>query len=135
MTMDRRHRKRINGFTVIECLAVALIMLALMAAIMPAFLSAMTDSQRSKCRKNMIVIANAEREYKLKNYPTHNYADTIAHLQNMVSLNVICPTTGTYSLSSSDSFVSNFTVSCSVAEHNAGYGSEPAGYTPNQNTQ
>src|ERR1051325_6868726 len=131
--MLKSSRKPISGFTIIECLAVSLIILAMMALVIPLFLNAMSDSKRSQCRKNMIAIANAEREYKLKMAgsatigQTPTYASSIATLQTKVSLNVTCPTTGTYQLSSTDSFVNNFTVSCTLPEHNAGYGSQPSG--------
>src|SRR5947209_6293899 len=126
-------RSNARGFTIIEMLAVILIIAALMAAAMPGFISAMAEGQHKECRANMKAIANAQREYKLKDagvvghIPT--YASTLAILQTKVPVNVQCPTTGTYTLSSTDSFANNVTVHCSVAGHDAAYYSEPAGFS------
>src|SRR5207247_1869394 len=99
----KKSRSYAAGFSIIEMIAVLLIMLALMAVVMPTFISAMGEGQHKECRANMRAIANAQTEYKLKNYPNHTYASTLATLQTKVPVYLMCPTTGTYSFSSNDS--------------------------------
>src|SRR5258708_5397239 len=112
-------------------LAVALIMLALMAAVMPSFFSAIADSKRKECRMNMRAIANAEREYMIKDSGIRGhqrtYAADMTTLKTKVSVNLNCPGSGTYSIAVNGNPTDanyGFTVSCSDATHNAGYGSE-----------
>lgn len=134
--MTLRHARR--GFTLIELLVVVLILAILMAVALPLYLNAVADSQRKTCRANMQTIANAEQAYKVKN-PAHTYvaiasgADMSTVLTDLQAT-PICPAAGSYSVTLNSSNGS-FTVHCSVPEHEAGTGSEPAGFTPGVNSE
>src|SRR2546425_1023914 len=118
-----------HGYTVIELLVVLLIVVILMALAVPVFYSSMQDSQKRECRTNMRAIANAQREYKLKDYPNHAFAGSLATLKTKVRVDVACPTGGTYTTDTTSM------VHCSVGNHDAGYAGQPAGYMPGVNTQ
>src|SRR5690349_17969244 len=90
-----------QGFTLVEVLIVLLVLAILMAVALPAYLSAVSDSQTKDCRANMQTIGNIEREYKIKGTAdangnvTHSYTTS---LSNLASINPTvpkyCPTTG-----------------------------------------
>jgi prepilin-type N-terminal cleavage/methylation domain-containing protein len=74
-------RRRAAGFSLVELLTVILILLILMAAALPLYLDALTDSEEKICRFNMKTLASVEQSYKLHS-PTHTYtADMDALVQ------------------------------------------------------
>ena len=122
--METRRSRR--GFTLIELLVVVLILAILMAVALPAYLSAVADSQRKTCRANMQTIANAEQAYKTK-IAGHTYAPDLATLTGGGDLptSPICPSAGTYSISLAGGTSENgqtvpagsLIISCSVGAH------------------
>jgi prepilin-type N-terminal cleavage/methylation domain-containing protein len=92
-----RGKRNSRAFTVVEMLVVLLITAIFMAIALPAFINAMADSRAKACRNNMQVIANNEREYKIKS-STHSYATTISALSSVLPIVPVCSEGGTYTL-------------------------------------
>src|SRR5690242_7154719 len=72
-------KSRCRGFTLVEGLAVVLVMAIGMAISVPMFVSAMKDAKSKQCRANMQAIANAEEQYKIKS-STHTYTTQLSNL-------------------------------------------------------
>jgi type IV pilus assembly protein PilA len=94
-------KKQSRGFTLVESLIVLLIMGIGMAISVPLFVSAMKDSQMKQCRSNMMAIANAEEQYKIKTVP-HTYTTALTNLVGDFPVIPICPNGGTYTAVISD---------------------------------
>ncbi|HLJ54551.1 MAG TPA: type II secretion system protein [Chthonomonadaceae bacterium] len=113
-----------RGFTLLESLIVLLIMGIGMAVSVPLFISAMKDSQMKQCRSNMMAIANAEEQYKIKTVP-HAYTTALTNLVGDFPVVPVCPNGGTYSVTISDGTKTaqngqtvpsgNIIISCSVS--------------------
>lgn len=100
---ERRRLGTTRAFTLVELLAVVLILSIVMAVATPIYLSATANAQRSSCRANMQMIANAEYAYKIKS-ATHTYVAvsagnslTGAGLTDLQA-NPVCPNGGQYSV-------------------------------------
>ena len=112
-----------SGFTMVEMLAVLLIVSILMAVTIPFFLSAQNDANKKQCRADMITIGNSEEQYKIKG-ATHVYTTTLSSLTPPVP---VCPAGGTYSvvISNGASIAQNgqavpngcLVISCSSSTH------------------
>ena len=123
--------KKNRGFTLIELLVTVLILAILMAIALPPYLSAIADSERKTCRANLQTIANAEMAYRVRTRT--GFTTVVADLIPDLAATPKCPNSGTYAIALAP--VGSFTVSCTVGTHNAGGGSEPAGYSPGLNSQ
>jgi type IV pilus assembly protein PilA len=122
----RIHSRPHRGFTMVEMLCTVLVFLILMAVSIPFFLSAQNDAKKKQCRANMVTIANAEEQYKIKS-ASHVYTTTLSSLTPEIPAVPVCPTGGTYSVvisngsssSQSGQAVPNgvLVVSCSSSSH------------------
>lgn len=90
-----------RGFTLIESLMMLLIMAVGMAVSIPLFVSAMSDGKKKQCRANMMAIADAEQQYKIKS-ATHVYTTALTNLVGDFPVVPICPNGGTYSVTISN---------------------------------
>lgn len=91
------------AYTLVEILVVVLVLAILMAVAVPLYLNATAGAQRSTCRSNMQLIANAEETYKVANV-NHLYV-AIASGVNMVTAGLsdltstpTCPNGGKYAV-------------------------------------
>jgi type IV pilus assembly protein PilA len=125
-------KKNKRGFTLIELLVTVLILAILMAIALPLYLSAIADSERKTCRANLQTIANAEMAYRVRTRT--GFTSAIADLIPDLAATPKCPNAGTYAVAVGTP-PGSFTVSCTVGTHNAGGGTEPAGYSPGLNSQ
>jgi len=130
--MNKYNKKNKRGFTLIELLVTVLILAILMAIALPLYLSAIADAERKTCRANLQTIANAEMAYRVRTRTvfTSNIGDLVPDL----AATPICPNNGAYSVTVGTP-AGSFTVECDIAAHNAGFGTEPDGYSPGLNSQ
>ena len=80
-----QYRERQRGFTLIELLVVTLILSTLMAIATPAYLSAVSDSQKKTCRSNMQTISNAVHSARVKSMAV-DYSSVITGGVNTATL-------------------------------------------------
>ena len=85
----------------IELMCKVFVIAILMAVSIPFFLSAQNDAKKKQCRANMVTIANAEEQYKIKS-SVHAYTTTLGNLTPEIPAVPVCPTGGTYSVSVSN---------------------------------
>lgn len=107
------------AYTLIEQLMVLLVVAILMGAAMPIYNSAMTNSWAGQCRQNMVAIANAQQEYRIRDAGhghAPSYAADMTTLKAGSDLKVLCPCGGTYVF---DSF-SPLTIHCTYAYGQSG---------------
>lgn len=89
------NRRKTRGFTLVESLAMLLILAIGMAISIPLFVSAMADARKKQCHANMLAIANAEEQYKIKS-ATHAYTTILSNLTGDFPVVPMCPNGGTY---------------------------------------
>jgi type IV pilus assembly protein PilA len=129
-------RKRRKGFTLVELLVVVLILAILMAVAIPAYLSAVHESQRRTCRANMQTLAHVEQAYLLKN-PSGGYTSDLNALVADGNIQSVpkCPDNGSYTIDTGTNNAGPITVHCSVADHDAIPGSTNTGYQPGRDSE
>src|SRR5947209_6106062 len=109
MKMQRifsKARRSRRGFTLIELLIVILVLAILMAVALPLYLAAVSDSQVKTCRANMQTISNAEAAWKTSD-STHTYTTVLTNLNANLGATPVCPSGGTYSVSTSGGTANN----------------------------
>jgi prepilin-type N-terminal cleavage/methylation domain-containing protein len=95
---SRRRRSHQAGYTLIELLAVILVISILMAVALPLYLGTITNSNTTVCRSNMETIANAEQAFRSRNAPSFNYTTNLSSLNTDLGSTPACPQFGTYSV-------------------------------------